>query len=332
MNPKKSGVQLSNFRTELLILLPLLTLSVIVLFAGRYTVRRVAFAVTLCLLALTGCLAAFHFRRERLFLCKLSSLLQGEDECADGTAAPAMRGIEMLELLQVRLYESATEGALKTEAELHALQNQINPHFLYNTLEMIRSRALRQGNQDVAEMVESLALQFRYCINSQGDLATLQQELNHVHNYLLLQRYRFGKRIRYEEYLPEDDPTLMNCKLPILTLQPIIENSLIHGISPQMEGGCITLRVRASTRRIYISVEDDGIGIPEPELKAMRQRLQDDIQVPGEDSRKRSSGIALSNVNRPIHLYFGKNYGVEVTSTVGIGTCVTLVLPILRAE
>ena len=332
MDSKKSSVQISNFRTELLILLPLLTLSVIVLFAGRYTVRRVAFAVTLCLLVLTGYLAILHFRRERRFLRKLSSLLQGEDESEDGTTVPPMRGIEMLELLQTRLYESASEGALKTEAELHALQNQINPHFLYNTLEMIRSSALRQGNQDVAEMVESLALQFRYCINNQGELATLQQELDHVHNYLLIQRYRFGDRIRYEECLPEDDQMLMNCKLPILTLQPIIENSLVHGISPQVEGGCITLRVRASSMRLYISVEDDGIGIPESELKVMRQRLQDDIPVPREGSRKHSSGIALSNVNRRIHLYFGKNYGVEVTSTVGMGTSVSLVLPILGAE
>lgn len=330
MESKKSSVRF-NFRTGLFGLLFLLTLSVILLFAGRPAVRSASFAAALCLLAAAAILAAACFRRERRFLSRLSSLVQGDEDASDASL-PAMRDFEILELLQARLCESASEGALKTEAELHALQNQINPHFLYNTLEIIRSSALRQGNQDVAEMVESLAQQFRYCINNQGELATLQQELDHVHNYMLIQRRRFGNRIRYQECLPEDDPMLMDCKLPILTMQPIIENSLIHGITPQVEGGCITLRVRASALRLYISVEDDGIGIPEPELKAMRQRLQDDLPIPRGESRRHSSGIALSNVNRRIHLYFGKNYGIDVTSTVGVGTGVTIVLPILRAE
>lgn len=329
MNGKRS-VRSPDACSELLVLLFLLALTSTVTFLGRYTVRRTAFAVTLLLLARTAYLLVSHFRRDRRFLRKLASLIQREDE--GETAALPLRGMEMLELLEVRLEESATEGSLKTEAELHALQNQINPHFLYNTLEMIRSRALRQGNQDVAEMVESLALQFRYCINNQGELASLQQELDHVHNYLLIQRYRFGDRIRYQECLPEDDPLLMNCKLPILTLQPIIENALVHGITPQVEGGCITLRVRRSAARLYISVEDDGIGIPEPELRSMRQRLQEDLPAPRGSSRSHSSGIALSNVNRRIHLYFGKSYGVDVTSTVGMGTSVTLVLPVLHTE
>ncbi len=326
----KKFFPLSHFYAKLLSLLFLLVFSSTVMLMARNAVRTAAFVITFLLLMAAILLTISHYRREQRFLCKLSSIISG-DESEDDIPVPPMRSSEILERLRFRLDESATEGALKTEAELHALQNQINPHFLYNTLEMIRSSALRQGNQDVAEMVESLALQFRYCINNQGELGTLQQELDHVHNYLLIQRYRFGNRIRYDERLPEDDPLLMNCKLPILTLQPIIENALIHGITPKVEGGCITLRVRRSAMRLYISVEDDGIGIPEAELKAMRQRLQDDLPVPQNGSRH-SSGIAMSNVNRRIHLYFGKNYGVQVTSTLGVGTNVTLVLPVLLSE
>lgn len=329
----RNHLQNSSFYVSLLSLLLLLAFSATVMLTAQNTARMVAFVITLLLLILAAIITVLHFRRERRFLRKLSSIITGNDAVDDDAPHPhpPMRSSEMLERLQSRLDESATEGALKTEAELHALQNQINPHFLYNTLEMIRSNALRQGNQDVAEMVESLALQFRYCINNQGELGTLQQELDHVHNYLLIQRYRFGNRVRYDERLPEDDPLLMNCKLPILTLQPIIENALVHGINPKVEGGCITLRVRRSAMRLYISVEDDGIGIPEAELKAMRQRLQDDLPLPRGSSRH-SSGIALNNVNRRIRLYFGKNYGVQVTSTAGIGTSVSLVLPVLLAE
>ena len=93
---------------------------------------------------------------------------------------------EMLEQVFDKLHEVSISRALKTEAELHALQNQINPHFLYNTLEIIRSRAMRRGSEDVAEMAEALGMLFRYCINSPGELATLAQELDNVHHYLSL--------------------------------------------------------------------------------------------------------------------------------------------------
>ena len=113
----------------------------------------------------------------------------------------------MLEQVFDKLHEVSIARALKTEAELHALQNQINPHFLYNTLEIIRSRAMRRGSADVAEMAEALGMLFRYCVNSPGELATLAQELDNVHHYLLIQRYRYGDRFTYEEHIENENGT-----------------------------------------------------------------------------------------------------------------------------
>ncbi len=236
---------------------------------------------------------------------------------------------EVLEILQQRLQETSLTETLKTRAELHALQNQINPHFLYNTLEIIRSRALIQGNEDVAKMSEALALQFRYCINQSGDLATLRQELDHIRNYLLIQHYRFQDRFHFHEDI-EDIEQLGNCRMPILTLQPIIENALIHGVNPKIEGGNITLQIRTSGEKMFLSVIDDGVGMDEPTLKKMRNALHSEsIQVGRSENGRKTPGIALHNVNERVKLYFGSEYGLDIASTEGIGTTVTLVIPIV---
>lgn len=155
---------------------------------------------------------------------------------------------EMLEQVFDKLHEVSISRALKTEAELHALQNQINPHFLYNTLEIIRSRAMRRGSADVAEMAEALGMLFRYCINSPGELATLAQELDNVHHYLLIQRYRYGDRFTYEEHIENED--VMDSSLPVMTLQPLVENALSHGINRRVDGGKITMRVESIGSRL----------------------------------------------------------------------------------
>ena len=311
------------------------TVAAFALALGTSPLGRAA-ALALSLGASSALLASFAVQRRRheRFILRLKSLAEddgGDDEALLEERGRRLREVELLELLEQRLEESATAGLPRTGAELHALQNQINPHFLYNTLEIIRSRALVQGCLDVPEMVESLALQFRYCINSQGEMATLRQELAHVRNYLLIQRYRFGDRIRYKEVIHDEDDCVLNSRLPILTLQPIIENALIHGVNPRVEGGSITLRVRASDKRLYISVEDDGVGIPEEALKRMRQSLQGSAPAPSPRGRDgRSSGIAMGNVNRRIRLCFGEHYGVDVASTAGVGTSVFITLPLVR--
>lgn len=330
MKPRKNTSKTERLWFAVGILFLILPLAAVILYTGcSSAIRCTALAVfSLSLLWLAAILLNIRKRTHRFILC-LNSLILGDDS---DTKVPSIipDSVSLLEKLDERLTESATAGALKTEAELHALQNQINPHFLYNTLEIIRSRALIQGNQDVAEMVESLALQFRYCINNQGELATLRQELDHVHNYLLIQRYRFGDRIQYREIIP--DSSVMDCRLPLLTLQPIIENALIHGVNPKVDGGCITLRIRASSKRLYISIEDNGVGIADEDLKKMRESLLNNVTSSSPKRSGHSSGIAMGNVNQRIRLYFGEHYGVDITSTVGVGTTVILTLPLTCME
>lgn len=279
------------------------------------------------------------FRQSAIFQAQLEGLIRtGDLEEARFEDPDANHPLydseaqELLEHLEERLLESSSATALKVEAELRALQYQINPHFLYNTLEIIRSRAMVQGNSDVCEIVESLAMQFRYCINSSGDMATLQQELDHVHNYMLIQHYRFGDRIRYEMIIQRENEWVLQSKMPVLTLQPIIENALLHGINPKVDGGSITLRVELTSRRLHILIEDDGVGINEADLQKMRHRLRENKAPEIPSHGKRSSGIAMRNVNARIHLYFGENYGVDISSTLGVGTTVIVTLPITCME
>lgn len=277
-------------------------------------------------------------RKKQRFLSILRQLSGGvepEDILAQEDNLEQFSGQEqtLLQLLSERLQETSAASLLKNEAEMHALQNQINPHFLYNTLEVIRSRALARGNQDVAEMVEALALQFRYCINRSDEMATLQQELDHVKNYLLIQRYRLGDRFSYREMLHDEDGTLLQSRLPVMTLQPIVENALLHGINPKIEGGTLTIRARAASGRLYLSVEDDGIGMDKETLERMRRVLQTGARTEtGKKQGSGSLGIAMPNVNRRIKFYFGENYGIDLASTEGVGTSVFLVLPLGVAE
>lgn len=277
---------------------------------------------------------AISIYRKRIFLNQLERIVREEIEPAEDTENfQQLSGGELLEQIESRFQMTSLTETLKTEAELHALQNQINPHFLYNTLEIIRSRAMVQGNADVAEMVEALALQFRYCINNSGELATLGQELDSVHNYLLIQRYRYGDRFTYREIISDEQERLMSNSLPVMTLQPLIENALVHGVNPQIEGGSITLRIETSKHRLHISIEDDGVGIPEEDLQIVRQALQKNKEKEyKKNNGNRSLGIAMRNVNQRIRFYFGTEYGIDIISTRGRGTSVSVTLPLMDAD
>lgn len=300
------------------------------------TERLLVPAIMLIILGIVLVIVLFTlpYRGARRFLLRLEALSQHcdpEEYLAGGVSTFERIDTEaLLDKIASRIAETSAETALKTEAELHALQNQINPHFLYNTLEIIRSRAMAQNCADVAEMVESLARQFRYCINNQGEMASLQQELDHVHNYLLIQRYRFGDRFRYKELIGGDTEKLLSTKIPVMTLQPIIENALVHGVSPCVDGGTITLRVRATARRLHIAIEDDGVGMTDEEVQKIRRALQENtVSAYQRQPGKRSLGIAMRNVNQRIRFYFGENYGVDIASTPGVGTSVFVTLPLI---
>lgn len=315
----------------------LLMLQLTILLLSFFTRARWLIAVSVLLWLLSAAMVLFFYSQIKRFhdLCDL--VVKSEDMEDAALEAAARGGLYITNLkgifeqLTGQIHSASLQDKLKVEAELHALQNQINPHFLYNTLEVIRSLALSHGANDVSEMAESLALQFRYCINSPGEMVFLQQELDHIHNYMLIQHYRFGDRFQYRQEIDESDDRLFRCRMPVLTLQPLVENALLHGIAPRVEGGTITLRVFASSSRLHIVVEDNGVGISEDELRRIRTALQMGKSAekrPG----KRSVGIGIMNVNSRIRLYFGDRYGVDITSTIDVGTSVFVTLPLTETD
>lgn len=216
---------------------------------------------------------------------------------------------------------------LKTQAEIHALQSQINPHFLYNTLETIRSEALMQNCGEIAEMTEALATLFRYSISRPGDMATLEQELENVENYLLIQQYRFPQK--FEVVKKIEDEEVLHCRLPVLTIQPLVENAIHHGLETMIGRGKITIRAFRTQQHMIVSVSDNGCGMPAGRLAQVREAMGSDDDGATLSSRDggKKAGIALINVSRRIRFYYGAEYGLQIYSTEGVGTTVELTLP-----
>ena len=223
-----------------------------------------------------------------------------------------------------RLEKEYASDILNKQAELDALQSQINPHFLYNTLDSIRGQALAEGVEDIADMTEALSTFFRYSISNRNNIVTLEEELENVQNYFMIQQFRFNNRFRLQ-MLPFSRQLLERCRLPKLTLQPILENTILHGMEGKIGPGTITIRVDETENRTVITISDDGAGMNEETLLRLQSRLRGDEPV--EMKRSRGSGIALPNVNRRIKLLFGEDYGLYVMSTLGLGTDVEISLP-----
>ena len=219
----------------------------------------------------------------------------------------------------------------KRQAQYLALQNQINPHFLYNTLESIRGEALIAGMDNIADMTEALAKFFRYTITKVENLVSVEEELDNCETYFLIQKYRFGSRLQlhilYEE---ESRESIMNCKIPKLTLQPILENSIIHGTELKIGTGNLTIQFEQTDKRLIIRISDDGAGMDEQTLAKLNRQLGRGGRALTDQEEKRG-GIALVNVNNRIHLLFGEEYGMHIYSIKGKGTDVEVTLPVVTA-
>ncbi|PLR78682.1 two-component sensor histidine kinase [Bacillus sp. V3-13] len=210
------------------------------------------------------------------------------------------------------------------EAEIRALQSQMNPHFLYNTLESINMLAITNGNLDVSDMVTSLGKLLRYTIDNSAKIVTLQEELSFIHSYITIQQVRMGESLRYRE---DVDPMLRNVLIPKLMLQPLIENSIVHGIAGE-EAGLIHLKARACNEELQICVSDNGKGVNGHILKKLKESLQNTIATKWE----KHNGIALPNVNERIKILYGKQYGINIHSELKNGFSVNMTLPIQRKE
>ncbi len=222
-----------------------------------------------------------------------------------------------------------TAQIFNKQTELTALQSQINPHFLYNTLETIRGQALIDDNDEIARMVEALSAFFRYSISRKGNLVTLRDELKNIENYMTIQRYRFNNRFSLEVVIDEEDEIAYDFLIPRLIIQPVVENAIFHGLEEKLEGGIVAIEIIVTEQNLIITISDNGVGIEADKLKELNRRIHSRSTEleDGETQNQKSTGIALPNIHKRIRLLFGEEYGVNVYSTLEQGTDVEITIP-----
>ena len=233
-------------------------------------------------------------------ITELQTLSRGVDEMAGRINALMAKQIEDQKSLH--------------RAELELLQAQINPHFLYNTLDSIAILAESQREEDVVTMVTSLSTFFRNSLNKGEDLISLQAESTQVTSYLEIQQIRYSDILQYEISIPGE---LLDCRVPKLILQPLVENALYHGIKNRRGMGKITITGEAEGEDIILRVCDNGVGMDEEQIRALQAGVYED----------RHTGLGLVNVHKRIRLYCGEKYGLSFESEPGKGSAVSIRLP-----
>jgi len=216
------------------------------------------------------------------------------------------------------------EQAYRTkEVELYALQTQINPHFLFNVLNMIRGKLLIVGERDTAKVVGLLAKSFRMMLKSGGQMIRLTEEIEFVDNYLQIQQYRFGHKFTYSIDIPKDK---LEVSIPKLILQPLVENAISHAIELNPNHSKIVIRGETIGDRLQLTVIDDGLGITTERLSEI------ELWLAKEDSLSTDSNIGLRNVHARLKYLYGDEYGIKLSSVEGEGTTVTLMIPLIGAN
>lgn len=227
--------------------------------------------------------------------------------------------------------ESYERELLMKQANIAALQAQINPHFLYNALECIRAQAILEDSKDIADVTQALSRFFRYNISGTEDLITLKDELENVSNYILIQQYRFKGKIQKKFIYDRNDEQILDMMLPKMILQPIAENAIVHGFKDMTSNAEINISIKKNANHIIVTLSDNGKGMSIETLTKIREGLG---KLAGNTiNQENHNGIALKNVNRRLELFFGKDFGMNINSCMGVGTDVELFLPLkLRVE
>lgn len=221
----------------------------------------------------------------------------------------------MIRRIRELMNQIIKEQEEKRKSELKALQAQINPHFLYNTLDSIVWMAENNDNKGTITMVTALANLFRISISRGEELISIKDEIEHARSYLIIQKIRYEDKF---DYSIEADPEVLKYKSLKIILQPIIENAIYHGIKKMVDKGSIKITANIIDNKICLQVIDNGVGMPPEKVKYILQK---------ESKKKGHSGIGVKNVHERIQLYFGKSFGLEFQSELDEGTCVRVWLP-----
>lgn len=257
-------------------------------------------------------------------LQQLENAMEAFEQDADRFAFHAVRGTRevqnlsdsfghMVGRIQQLMTTVREEEIDLRRTELKALQAQINPHFLYNTLDSIAWMCERGKNADAVQMVHALARLFRISISRGHELIPIEKELQHAEAYLQIQKYRYKNQFTYHFTVDEG---CLHCLCNKITLQPIIENAIVHGLDLMVDAGHIEITVRPDGGDILLIVADDGIGMEPEQVAALLQNEPSD-----------RTGIGVKNVNDRLRIYFGPEYGLSITSAPYEGTTVTIRTP-----
>lgn len=296
--------------------------------ASTYFVYIAAILV-LCILLIIFFVSTFS-RRIKLVSEKMHSValgnfaiereLGGNDEIA-GLEDDLCIMVDSMQLMMNEAYTSKLEAEklklTQKDAEFKALASQINPHFLYNTLETIRMKAYCNNDKETADLIKKLGKFMRRCLEVKNDKVTLKSEIEFTTSYLELQSARFGDKITYTIHSSVDDNYMI---LPLI-IQPIVENAFVHGIESSVNDGRIDINVYNGGECVYIDVYDNGTGITPEKMKQINARLSGEITAPD------GKNIGLRNVNERIKMSCGSAYGINIQSKEGRGTLVRIMLP-----
>ncbi|MDZ5724790.1 PocR ligand-binding domain-containing protein [Acetobacterium sp. K1/6] len=225
------------------------------------------------------------------------------------------KNLELMEEVKLR---SEVEASLK-EADLKALQAQINPHFLFNVLNTIGRLALLEGADKTQEMIYAFSDMMRYTLKKEkNNVVTLKEEMEHVQNYLSIQKMRLGNRLNY---LVEVDEMAEDILCPFMTIQPFVENAIIHAIEPNARGGEVRITADILKEIAILKIVDDGKGIPDDRIHKILDGTYE------ADGREKNTGIGINNANKRLMYYYGVDYGVEIKSELEKGTEITIKIP-----
>lgn len=244
-------------------------------------------------------------------------LYQTEDGQLPPHVIRLAKGIGQLLSMQIELAELDRQTQLLTMAKLDALHAQINPHFFFNTLNTIIMYS-RTNPDKARHLLIRLAEFFRQTLKRHGHFITLEEELECVNTYLELEKARFGNKLQVVQEVPE---YLLDYKVPVLSIQPLVENAVKHGITPKVGNGTVKVQARKERNELILEVSDDGVGIPTDKIEEVLQ--------PGVGS---GNGVGLSNVHQRIKNLFGEDYGLKIVSSVNEGTSIKIRIPLITDD
>ncbi|WP_303044155.1 cache domain-containing sensor histidine kinase [Enterocloster bolteae] len=299
--------------------------------ADVYVLRGLMILMILCCVTLV-LIVSFRFSRQltspiNRMMEKMDLLKRGDFsgrlpvESNDEIGVLSRHFNDMSEQLHLHINQSYLAQIKEKEAELNALKSQIYPHFLYNTLEVIRMTAFEQNDQKVADMIEALSSQMRYIIGTTKDVVPLKMEVELLGKFIGLINCRYEGKVSFET----DMDGFGECLIPKMILQPIVENAFFHGLKPMDGNGVIQLLAEETEGDLTITIMDNGVGMSETEKGRMEELLSSDR--PGNKEEYNWQSVGLKNVHDRVRYLYGPQYGLTFVSHEGIGTAVSVKIP-----